>query len=136
MRSKVADRILANTPEEVKIFARLYGDIVVRVNSILKEKGYTQKSLAEKLDKSPSEIHKWLSGNHNLTLKSIAKLEAELGEPILQVPKDNNYSFSFSNQGTTTFRVFVNSREFEKKPERQWHCVNDFETKYLIQDVG
>ena len=87
MRSKVAKRILDNTPEDVKIFVRLYADIIVRVNQLLKEKGYTQKQLAEKLDKTPSEIHKWLSGEHNFTLRSIAKLEAELGENLLEVPE-------------------------------------------------
>jgi len=66
MRSKVADRILSETPEETKIFARLYGDLIVQINRIIKEKGYSQKSLADKMEKSPSEIHKWLSTEHNL----------------------------------------------------------------------
>ena len=87
MRSKVADRILAKTPKEVEIFVRLHADITVRVNQLLKEKGYNQKQLAAKLDKSPSEISKWLKGDHNFTLKSIAKLQAELGDEILYVPK-------------------------------------------------
>lgn len=86
MRSEVAERILEKTPEDVRIFARLYGDLVVKINGILREKGYSQKLLAEKLDKRPSEIHKWLSGEHNFTLRSIAKLEAELGETLLEVP--------------------------------------------------
>lgn len=83
MRSKVAKRILEETPEEVRIFVRQYTDIVMRINQILKAKGYTQKDLAEKMNKKPSEINKWLKGNHNLTLKTLAKLEAELGEPII-----------------------------------------------------
>jgi len=56
---------------------------VVRINEILQEKGYTQKDLAAKMNKKPSEINKWLKGNHNLTLKTLAKLEAELGEPLI-----------------------------------------------------
>ncbi|OYQ51786.1 helix-turn-helix domain-containing protein [Flavobacterium aurantiibacter] len=87
MRSKVAQRILAETPEETKIFARMYADIVVRVNELLKAKGLSQKNLANKLDKSPSEVNKWLVGEHNFTLRSLAKLEAELGEPIITVPQ-------------------------------------------------
>ena len=51
MRSKVAQRILAETPEETKIFARLYADIVVLVNQLLKAKGFSQKDLADKLEK-------------------------------------------------------------------------------------
>jgi transcriptional regulator with XRE-family HTH domain len=83
MRSKVAQRIQNETPDEVRIFVRQYTDIVLRINQILKAKGYTQKDLAEKMNKKPSEINKWLKGSHNLTLKTLAKLEAELGEPII-----------------------------------------------------
>ena len=54
MRSKVFQRILDKTPQDVKIFTRHYGDLVVRINSLLKEKGYSQKDLAEKLDKKPN----------------------------------------------------------------------------------
>lgn len=85
MRSKIAKRLQEETPEEVRIFVRQYTDIVVRINEILQQKGYTQKELAERMNKRPSEINKWLKGNHNLTLKTIAKLEAELGEPIIGV---------------------------------------------------
>ena len=62
---------------------RQYTDIVLRINQLLQDKGYTQKDLADKMNKKPSEISKWLKGNHNLTLKTLAKLEAELGEPII-----------------------------------------------------
>lgn len=86
MRSKVAQRILAETPEETKIFARLYADIAVRVNQLLTAKGFSQKDLADKLEKRPSEINKWLVSEHNFTLRSLAKLEAELGDTIINVP--------------------------------------------------
>lgn len=85
MISEVAKRMMEKMPEETRIFADKYADLVVRINQILREKGYNQKSLAQKLDKQPSEIHKWLNGDHNFTLKSICKLEAELGEPLLIV---------------------------------------------------
>ena len=87
MRSKIAKRIQEETPEEVRIFVRQHTDIVVRINSILQKKGYTQKDLATRMGKKPSEINKWLKGNHNLTLKTIARLEAELGEPIIEIKK-------------------------------------------------
>lgn len=86
MRSEVAKRVQKETPEEVRIFTRQY--TVLRINQLLKEKGYTQKDLAKRLNKNPSEINKWLKGNHNLTLKTIAKLEAELGEPIIYTSRE------------------------------------------------
>lgn len=87
MRSKTAKKIHEETPEEVRIFVRQYTDIVLRIHELLEKKGITQKELAERMNKNPSEINKWLKGNHNLTLKTIAKLQAELGEPIIFVKK-------------------------------------------------
>lgn len=129
MRSKVFQRILDKTPEDVKIFARHYGDLVVRINSLLKEKGYTQKDLAEKLDKKPSEISKWLNGEHNFTLRSLAKLEAEFGEPLLYVPKTKTFK---STVGTkTSFTVYNNMQvksaiDYSKFEEKKVKQSNDF----------
>ena len=83
MRSKVAKKILSETPEELKIFVRRYADIVVRIHELMRLNGLTQKDLADRMNKKPSEINKWLKGKHNLTLKTIAKLEAELGDSII-----------------------------------------------------
>lgn len=94
MRSKVAKRIQDETPEEVRIFVRQYTDIVLRINEIMQAKGYSQKDLAERMKKKPSEINKWLKGNHNLTLKTLAKLEAELGEPIIITASQKNPAFN------------------------------------------
>ena len=87
MRSAIAKKIQEETPEEVRIFVRQYTDIVLRINQLLDQKGLSQKDLADKMQKRPSEISKWLKRPHNLTLKTIAKLEAELGEPIIYTSK-------------------------------------------------
>ena len=89
---------MANTPEETKRFVKKYGDIVVRVHQLLKEKGITQKELAEQMGKTPSEISKWLSGEHNFTLRSITRLEAELGEDIIYTPKRDSFHVQRSGQ--------------------------------------
>ena len=102
MKSKTAERMMAKMPEDVKIFIDKYADIVVRINQLLKEKGYSQKNLAEKMDKKPSEISKWLSGNHNFTLRSIAKLEAELGEIILYVPQRISFQSAGGSKASMT----------------------------------
>ncbi len=85
MRSKIVQRILDETPKEVKIFVKLYGNVVVRVHQIMKEKGISSKELAEQPGEAPSELSKWLNDDHNLTLRSLAKLQAELGDTLLYV---------------------------------------------------
>jgi ribosome-binding protein aMBF1 (putative translation factor) len=109
MRSKVAERILANTPEDVKIFTDLYADLVVRINTVLREKGINQKTLTERLDIGPSEIHKWLSGDHDFNLRSIAKLQAELGETLLEVPQTPKHCGFVSPQVGTNSKKLSNS---------------------------
>ena len=46
MRSEVLQKILDETPDDVKIFVDKYTDLVILINQLLHEKGYTQKSLA------------------------------------------------------------------------------------------
>ncbi|MCZ8286906.1 MAG: helix-turn-helix transcriptional regulator, partial [Bacteroidia bacterium] len=41
----------------------------------------------EKLGKSEAEISKWLSGTHNFTIRTLSKIEAELGESVITTPK-------------------------------------------------
>ncbi|MGY6560666.1 MAG: helix-turn-helix domain-containing protein [Luteibaculaceae bacterium] len=107
MRSKILQKVLDKTPKDVEIFVDKYADLVLRINQILREKGYTQKSLAEKLEKRPSEINKWLSGDHNFTLRSIAKLEAELGETLLDVPARKPIAEFHSHFQKTTYTLTV-----------------------------
>jgi hypothetical protein len=48
MRSKVAKRILEETPKEVRIFVRQYTDIVMRINQILKARAISKKTWPKK----------------------------------------------------------------------------------------
>lgn len=58
-------------------------NIVERILSILEKKKISQKQLAQKLNKSELEISKMLSPGHNLTLRSISKIEMALKEKII-----------------------------------------------------
>jgi len=62
--------------------------IASRIDAILTAKKWTQKVLADKMHKRPSEISKWLSGNHNFTLDTIAQIEQCLEVQLLVVPDD------------------------------------------------
>lgn len=62
-------------------------DMAERIHAILDAKGINQKDLAQAMGKSESEISKWLTGLHNLELKTIARIEVVLGEEILRFPK-------------------------------------------------
>jgi transcriptional regulator with XRE-family HTH domain len=139
MKSKIAERILAKIPEETKIFVDKYADLVVLINSVLKEKGLTQKALADQLDKRPSEIHKWLSGEHNFTLKSLAKLEAELGVTLIEIPKPHKAEREFTLDNGTTLKVYVNKDSVlnqEIPAQTDWVTADSMEQTYELSHVG
>lgn len=87
MKSDFVKNMIKNMPEDVKLFSSIYAELVVRINESLKSQNVSKKELAQRLEKSPSEISKWLNGNHNLTLKSICKLQVELGIKLIEIPK-------------------------------------------------
>jgi len=102
MRSKIAEEILKSTPEDEIIFVSWYADLVVRIHELLEEKGISQKELAGRMGKTAPEISRWLSGHHNFTLKSLAKLQAELGEPLLYIPQRVQFESSFRKKTSVT----------------------------------
>src|SRR5690554_3148596 len=59
--------------------------ITEKVRLALEQKGWKAMDLAKAMDKSPSEVSKWLTGMHNLTLKSITKMEIALGVDLINV---------------------------------------------------
>lgn len=70
----------------VSSFVRLSTGAAAQVQTYLNNRSWSRKDLAKRLGKSEPEVSKWLSGGHNLTLKSIAKMEAALEEDILITP--------------------------------------------------
>ncbi len=59
-----------------------------RIDDALKAKKWTQKQLADSMGKRPSEVTKWLSGNHNFTLKSIFQIEKNLGVTLITIAEE------------------------------------------------
>lgn len=83
MGSKIFEQRLKNISPEIKILSGLLLDISDQINDYMKEKGINQAELAQKLGKKEAEISKWMSGSHNFTIRTIAKISAVLERPIL-----------------------------------------------------
>lgn len=83
------DRIAARTPMQTRRSVSKMLDVADRIHAILVQKQMSQRDLAMALHKSESEISKWLSGSHNLELKTIIRIEEALGEDILTVPSSS-----------------------------------------------
>ena len=70
-------------PKEVKLQCDMSDAIATRIVTILKEKGMTQKDLSLALGRSQGEVSRWLSGTHNFTLATLAKISVALGCNVL-----------------------------------------------------
>jgi transcriptional regulator with XRE-family HTH domain len=51
----------------------------------MQERGLSKKQLADAIGKRPSEVTRWLSGEHNFTIATIGMLSAFFGKPIITV---------------------------------------------------
>lgn len=85
-RAKTSLRELLSdiTPEE-REDARLSFKISNRLDFLMKDKGVSKKQLADAIGKRPSEISRWLSGEHNFTISTLAMLSSFFDKPIITV---------------------------------------------------
>ena len=82
--SKILDEIRGHISPDVKKQLEISVSLANRVYDILEAKGMSQKDLAKLLGKTETEVSRWLSGTHNLTIATIAKISVALGEDIIK----------------------------------------------------
>lgn len=85
MKTSLRD-LFEEIPKEKREAARLSFAVSDRLAFLMESKGMSKKQLADNLGKRPNEITRWLSGEHNFTLSTIAKLSTYFGEPIIHIP--------------------------------------------------
>lgn len=91
-RNKKLENRRKNIPNDVDIFVSNSFQIVDRIFEILEKKELEQKDLAKLLNKSESEISKWMTGTHNFTLRTLSKIKDVLKEDIIIIPKLSQFS--------------------------------------------
>ena len=77
--------IFDEIPREKREETRLSFAISNRLDALMRERGLNKKQFAEAIGKRPNEITRWLSGEHNFTLATIAMLSSFFGKPIISV---------------------------------------------------
>jgi transcriptional regulator with XRE-family HTH domain len=79
------ERILSGASNETKRQVDKNLAIANRISEILVSKDISQREFAKKLNKSESEISKWLTGFHNFEVKTTYKIESVLGEEVIMI---------------------------------------------------
>ena len=82
---ELVGQLIANIPLEQKKQLDYSNNISDRLDAIMKERGISQRELARMTGKRPSEVTRWLSGQHNFTLATIAKLSVALNHEFVSV---------------------------------------------------
>ncbi|RKE92335.1 helix-turn-helix domain-containing protein [Ichthyenterobacterium magnum] len=74
--------------------------IANKVRNILNDRNLNDGDFAELLEKTRSEVSKWLSGSHNLTQKSIIKMEIALGVKLIYIEQVHKYVYLGKIEGS------------------------------------
>ena len=83
--AKLFDQIVAETPPELKKQLDMSFAIADKLDAALKERGLTQKEFAHMIGHTQAEVSRWLSGTHNFTLATLAKISVALGVTLFTV---------------------------------------------------
>lgn len=83
--SRTLEEMLGPIPTNVQEEVDLSFEISDRIDTLMRQRGLSKKQFADALGRRPSEITKWLSGQHNFTISTLAMLSTFFGQPIITV---------------------------------------------------
>lgn len=137
-RNSLLDRIRKVRAKYIDIFIDNSYDLSTRIQYLMDVKGFDQKELAKKLNKNESEISKWMSGSHNYTIKTLAKIEDVLGNKLLSVCSEEEYKqktevvivyqeFLYNNIKTDKAQISIqNQKSYKLNAQKfktlEFHC--------------
>jgi len=83
--SRTLEEMLGPISANVQAEVDLSFDISERIDALMRQRGLSKKQFADALGHRPSEITKWLSGQHNFTIATLSMLSSFFGQPIVTV---------------------------------------------------
>ncbi len=107
------EMIRQQTPPEVQKQVDLCVAIANRVYDLLEERGMSQRDLARALGKTETEVSRWLSGTHNLTIATIAKMATVLGDDVITATSSVGHK-TYGYPETAPTMVAEDAVEYEK----------------------
>ena len=83
--NRIMNEIRSTVTPEMKMQMELLVAIANRIYAILEARGMSQKDFAKLMGKTETEVSRWLSGTHNLTMATICKISTALGADVVKV---------------------------------------------------
>ena len=78
------NQIVASIPPEIHKEVEMQMALSNRIYDLMTEKGLSKAEFARAIGKRPCEITKWLSGQHNFSLKTLALLSTFFGVSFIR----------------------------------------------------
>ncbi|MBO7493923.1 MAG: helix-turn-helix transcriptional regulator [Bacteroidales bacterium] len=82
---KIFQDELNEIPDDVKKEVDWSFAIADRIETVLNERKITHKEWASQIGKTEAEVSRWVSGTHNFTLRTLAKISVALGEDLIKL---------------------------------------------------
>ena len=83
--NEIFNQSVAEISEEVKREMELSFAVSEKIDLLLKARGLTQKQFAKMVGKTEPEVCRWLSGRHNFTIRTLAKISIALETDIVSI---------------------------------------------------
>ena len=77
--------LLAKVPPEIKKEVDMEFAVSDRLYAIMENRGISVEQLASVMGVRPATVKMWISGQHNFTLSTLARLSVVLGEDLIVV---------------------------------------------------
>ena len=82
---KIFQDELNEIPDVVKKEVDWSFAIADKIEKVLNERNITHKEWASQIGKTEAEVSRWVSGTHNFTLRTLAKISVALGEDLIKL---------------------------------------------------
>lgn len=82
---KIFQDELNEIPDDVKKEVDWSFAIADKIEKVLNERNITHKEWASQIGKTEAEVSRWVSGTHNFTLRTLAKISVALGEDLIKL---------------------------------------------------
>jgi transcriptional regulator with XRE-family HTH domain len=83
--SPLIKKILSEIPPVVELKVHTRMTLAAHLDDIITARGWGKSEFAEKVNKNPSEITKWLSGTHNFTIDTLAEIAVALNMSVVEL---------------------------------------------------
>lgn len=78
---------IASIPKDLERKLEISYSISDKLYDEMQKQGITQRELAKRMNKRPSEISKWLRGTHNFTINTLVDISYAIGVDLIKVCK-------------------------------------------------